>query len=119
MCFNANNHKQCIKYAEKVTNLNPMHFGAQGGLAVSLRELGKPLHAMAHCRLSLLAHPWAANVSTILNFLFINEKTREEILASGSVVPDGYFPGGNDQDRDEEKKSTIRTEINLDVHKSE
>ena len=120
LSFNANNHKKCIKYALKVTTLNPRHFGALGGSAVSQRGLGEPLAAIKNCRLSLLSHPWAANVSTVLNFLCINEKTREDIIASGSVVPDGYFPGGAGiMDNNSEKNSRIRTEINLDVHKGE
>lgn len=119
LCFNANNHKRCVEYASKVTTLNPRHFGALGGSAVSQREVGEPLAAIKNCRLSLLSHPWAANVSTVLNFLCINEKTREDIIASGSVVPDGYFPGGRITEESTDKNNRIRTEINLDVHKSE
>ena len=118
--FNANNHKECVKYASKVTALNPSHFGAQGGAAVSQRELGEPLAAIKNCRSSLMSHPWAANVSSVLNFLCINEKTRAEIVASGSVIPDGYFPGDRVLNEGQDNSSgRIRTEINLDVHKRE
>ena len=102
--FSQNNHRKCVQFAgttiilmllctmrltlsllfvvfcaiEKVFHENPNHFGALGGSAVSQRELGESLAAIKSCRLALIAHPWAAKIPTVLNYMLRDERVRSK-----------------------------------------
>jgi tetratricopeptide (TPR) repeat protein len=79
--FRLGEFQKSIADCEATLKLNPVHFGAQAGMAQCYMKLGKPKHALKHCKAALRINPNMDGVHEMI-------RTLEDVLEGGSERDD-------------------------------